>query len=126
MFATIQQKIASFNLPALIVMTMVLGLVVTLVGVAQEMQGQHNLIAQGDVQALQNYEASLAANPVASVPQYIGMSLQAKHTSFGGNTQGIGLAIIFIAPLLLFVMVFIARKNTNYYGSPAYYRSRFR
>jgi hypothetical protein len=88
-----------------------IGVSIALLGIAQEVHGQSQLIQEHGVNALEMYKASLA--PVQDTAEFMGNAMQGKLTSFGGNAQGVGFTVITLGSLMSMVSVMSARGLSN-------------
>jgi len=94
-------KVAAFNVWHCLLVVLVVGIVVTMLGILVESNHQAELLSQG-ANALQEYQVRMQANPIESVSAYLWAGLQFQLPSAGGNLQAYGLAICYIlAPLVL-------------------------
>ncbi|MFW5227749.1 hypothetical protein ACOAM9_27425 [Pseudomonas aeruginosa] len=87
-----------------------IGVITFVAGVGQEAHGQTDLLIQGGRAALDAYKAVGQSNPL-SIPQLVieaftpgGMDL-----GFGGRTQGIGVGLMSVGPLMGAASVLLAR-----------------
>lgn len=86
-----------------------IGAVTMLYGIGAEFHGQQELIKDGGFVALDAYKAAMQANAITSVREYTELAFRGALPSFGGNAQGIGVAVAYLGPLAAGAGVMLAR-----------------
>jgi hypothetical protein len=95
-FSTICETISNANPINAMLIPALLGCGMVVLGLFLEYHGQSYLIKQGS-DAIINYYTSIDTD--LNLVQYIGHALQWQLNSFGGNQQGIGMAILGTTPV---------------------------
>lgn len=106
-FANFCAKLAKLDWQTAVAVPAGIGVLITFYGFGLEAHGQHELIQQGGHMALDAYKAAMqqyassnfsGAND--SLITYVRHALGGQLPSFGGNTQGIGAGVMFVAPIV--------------------------
>ena len=95
------RAVSECDLKWAVVLPAAIGALTIVAGVVQEAHGQTDLIIQGGRAAVDAYKASHQANPL-TIPQIVieAFSPGGRDMGFGGRTQGIGVGLASIGPLL--------------------------
>lgn len=101
LFANICEKISNVNLFHAVLMPAILGILMIMVGIFLEAKGEAALLKLGS-EAYLKYQYSLQAGDTFF--EYVCHSLLWQHNSFGGNQQGIGYALLALAPITVMVV----------------------
>ncbi len=115
------EKLGKVDLGMALAVTATIGCAVAMYGIGLEAHGQTELIQSGGQAALDTYQATMhQLSALADVREaqtgflheagrYMANSFAGKNESFGGNAQGIGLALMTVAPAITAATVLLAR-----------------
>lgn len=95
-FTTTCEAIGNINLVTAMLIPVLLGLAMLVLGLFLEFQGQHYLLKHGS-NAVIKYFNSIDTD--LNLVEYIGHACRWQLNSFGGNQQGIGIAVLGTTPL---------------------------
>ncbi len=108
-FSRFCERLAKIDLRAAVAVPAVIGGVVAMYGIGLEVHGQSELLRQGGSAALDAYTTAMQSNPVDSVVEYTKLAFAGELPSFGGNTQGVGVAIAYVGPAVASAVVVLER-----------------
>jgi len=109
LFGSFCKRMASLDLRLAAALPAAIGVCTTLYGVSLEVHGQGELLQHGGHLALEAYKAAMQAVPIDSISEYVRLAFAGEHRSFGGNQQGVGIAVATAGPAFTTAAVLLAR-----------------
>lgn len=121
LFNRFAEKLAKVDLKHAAALPAVIGVVTVIAGAAIEQHGQLDLLRHSGIAGLAAYKASLAAEQITTLTDWVQRGMEGKLLSFGGNMQARGFAMTTVAPLLSMASVSLAR---NFHQLKSYLNDR--